>query len=671
MNTLCYVGKPQQWESPKGVILRTAYHNGYSNVATMCSALGVPYSGDSLELLTEQSSLFNKLTMEAPELTHYLLANSYTVNNSAQPLWIIDEVTLYRSQFAFHLRYCPECLRNELITVFQDIRDLVVCPIHGTFIVTHCPDCHAHEHWTTANLLFCKCGSDRRRTKPLSGGLFEADRLETFGPYADIRELSYMTNLAQKCEDIWISRKSNDEVNKCLFVSAILKHATKMITIQHSKYPGFTRSMHLSPWQTSHPLLIKLANAAFKEPSALNSNCKSGLCCADVKLMRCEIAYSVGDWKACSKNSTFISDNFKIIRNNGVTPYYQCQTPICRLIRLARDSILNHEAKNDDCTYHYKAKNDDYMLHHEAKNDDYMLHHKAWNDVCMLHHKAKNKSTGCDYLSIEETITLLHCSKNTVLQLVELGYLQRPYQPRGLVQPHTNLIEKTSTMRFNNNFILPEKISQTLQTTTVQTIRLLNQLGINSTHNKLGPRVYEKSKILSVLDKLTDTSKNPPLLYPIVFPPTQQLDNTIRIANAYIKSFKYNTSLPSSSIASKSMANNSYRFTTSMAAKILNISSRLLYHRFILTGLITPEVMKGTPYYSEADIRVMDAHLQKHLSIEQATKLLQCGCTKAIRLINNSKIKPSRALVYSNGDIQLLYRKADIQNLRQQKNHNT
>ena len=671
MNILCYVGKPQQWESPKGVLLRTAYHNGYSNVATMCAALGVPYSGDSLELLTEHSSLFNKLTMEAPDLTHYLLANSYTLNSSAHPLWIIDDITLYRSQFARHLRYCPECLRNELITVFQDIRDLAVCPLHGTSIVTHCPDCHAYEHWTTANFLFCKCGSDRRRTNPLSGTLFEADRLETFGPYADVRELSYITDLAQKCERIWTSRKSNDEKKICFLVNAILKHATKMITIQLSKYPGFTRSMHLSPWQTSHPLLLKLANETFKNSFVLNSNCKTGLCCADVKLMRCEIAYSVGDWKACSKESTFISENFNIIRQNGVTPYYHCQTPICRLIRLARDSILHQETKNDDCTLHHKPKYDDYMFDHKTKNDDYLLYHKAWNDACMRHHKARKKLTECNYLSMEETAALLHCTKNAVLQLVELGHLKRSYQPRGLLQTPPNLIEKTSIMRFNKKFILPENISQTLNTTTIQTIHLLNQLGINSTHNKLGPRIYEKSQILSIPEKLTDASKNPSLLYPIVFPPTQPIDNTFRVANAYIKPFKYNTSLRCSTIASKLMENNSIRFTTSKAAKILNISSRLLNHRFILTGLITPEFMEGTLYYSEADIRIMDAHLQKYLSIEQATKFLQCGCTNAIRLINNSKIKPSRALVYSNGDIQLLYRKADIQYLRQQKNHNT
>jgi len=649
MSILCYVGKPQQWESPKGVLLRTAYHNGYSNVATMCAALGIPYSGDSLELLTEQSSLFTRLTMEAPELTYHLLANSYTANNSAQLLWIIDEVTLYRSQFASHLRYCPECLRNELITVFQDIRDLVVCPLHGTFLVTHCPDCHAHEHWTTANLLFCKCGSDRRRTKPLNGTLFEADRLETFGPYADIRELSYMTYLAQKCEDIWTSRKSNDEVNKCFLVNTILKHATNMITTQLSKYPGFTRSMHLSPWQTSHPLLIKLANEIFKDPSAFNSNCKTGLCCADVKLMRCEIAYSVGDWRACSKESTFISENFNIIRQNGVTPYYHCQTPICRLIRLTRDSILHHEANNDDCTLHHKPKYNDYLLHR----------------------KARNEPTEFNYLSTEETAALLHCTKNTVLQLVELGHLKRSSQRRSLIQTHKNLIEKASTMRFNKKFILPEKIAQILKTTTTQTIRLLNRLGINSTHNKLGPRIYEKSKILSALDKLTETSKKPPLLYPIVLPPTQPLYNTIKIANAYITPFKHNSPLRCSTIASKLMENNSTRFTTSKVTKILNISRRFLYHRFILTGLITPEIKEGTPYYSEADIRVMDAHLQIHLSIEQATKFLQCGRTKVIRLINNSKIKPSRALVYSNGEIQLLYRKEDIQSLRQQKKHDT
>ncbi|MNP30670.1 hypothetical protein D3C76_1237530 [compost metagenome] len=59
----------------------------------------------------------------------------------------------------------------------------------------------------------------------------------------------------------------------------------------------------------------------------------------------------------------------------------------------------------------------------------------------------------------------------------------------------------------------------------------------------------------------------------------------------------------------------------------------------------------------------MNIHLQQHLSIGQVTEALKIGRDEAFRLINLSKLRPSFALAYSNGDIQLLYDKHDIRNL--------
>ncbi|WP_454834585.1 hypothetical protein [Pseudomonas lini] len=613
MNTLCYVGIPQQWESPKGVMMRTAYHNGYSTVAAMCEFLKVPYHGDALDLLTEQSPLFNRLTMAAPDLAQLLSVNSYTVKNTDAALWIIDEIPLYRSQFAHHFAYCPECLRNELITIFQDVRDLPVCPLHQTLIVTHCPDCHVREHWTTANLLFCKCGSDRRNSKCLSGTLIEAERLETFGPDADIHKLSHITYIAHTCEDIWISRKPNEEKHSCFLIDAVRKHASKMITTQLANYPGFTRSMHLSPWSSSHPLLIELANKLITEPDPANLNCETGLCCIDVELTLREIIYSVAGWKKWSQK-IFNPNNFEIHRYGRGMPYYHCHTPICRLIRRALDR--------------------------------------------MFHINSKAETFALNYLPMQEAATLLHCSSTTVLQLVELGYLQRPKNKK-TGRGHAILISKTSIKNFNNTYILPSKLSHRLKTTQTQTTRRLNQLGVIKHHNKQGPHVYEQFKIHSIWEKLQDALKQPTQLFPIVLPPPQNIDNTLKVASANTAPTEEVTSFSPTSIERQIMG-----FTTSQVANFLNISGHLLYHRFVLTGLIKPDIIEETPCYSLAHIQIISTHLQQHLSIEQVTKTMKCGRDEVFRLINTSKLQPSCALAYSNGDIQLLYNQCDIYNLK-------
>jgi hypothetical protein len=104
-------------------------------------------------------------------------------------------------------------------------------------------------------------------------------------------------------------------------------------------------------------------------------------------------------------------------------------------------------------------------------------------------------------------------------------------------------------------------------------------------------------------------------------------------------------------------------YTTNQAAKFLNISGRLLYYRFVLTGLIKPEIIDNTAHYSLAHIQGISHHLQYHMSIEQACRTLKCRHSKVASLINTSKLHPSCTLVFSNGDIQLLYKKDDIDSL--------
>jgi hypothetical protein len=502
MNALCYVGIPQKWESPKGVMMRTAYHNGYSTVAAMCAALDVPLIGDALDLLTEQSSLLSKLTLAAPNLAQLLLVNSYTVDNTDTALWIIDEITLHRTQFARHFMYCPECLRNKLITVFQDIRDLRVCPIHRTRIITHCPVCHVREHWATANLFFCKCGSDRRNTKCESGTPFEEERLEIFGPDADIRDLSYMTYIVQTCEDIWTSRKSNEDKNLSFLEDSIRQHAIKMIRAQLEKYPGFTRLMHLSPWSSSHPLLVAISNEFCKEPDTFSEKCRNGLCCADLELTLSQIIHPLQNRKQISKEETFITSNFKINRHGKSMPYYQCNIPICNLVRTTNELPPQPAINNNHFKEQPKEKTTEQSNLQSNLQSNELLKEPPKDSIDLI------------YLSTRNAALLLHCSRRTVLELAKLRHLNRSTTKLG--KKRAMHVSKNSIDNFNKVYILVREISQQLNTTPIHIIRALNRLGFETDHDEPAPYFFKQSDIYSIWDELINEIKSPSRHFPKV-----------------------------------------------------------------------------------------------------------------------------------------------------------
>jgi hypothetical protein len=207
------------------------------------------------------------------------------------------------------------------------------------------------------------------------------------------------------------------------------------------------------------------------------------------------------------------------------------------------------------------------------------------------------------------------------------------------------------------------QISNLLKTTPIKTVRLLNQLGISSDHDKLGPYVYEQYIIHAAWEKLEKALKNPPSLFPIVLPPTQGVHNSFKTINLNSNVTEENLLQQPVSITERTPEDNRCCYTTNEAATFLNISGKLLQYRFVLTGLITPEFIDRTPRYSLDHINTMSSHLQQHLSIEQITRIFRCGRNKTNRLLNSFNLKPSCILLYSNGDKQSLYSKADIYDL--------
>lgn len=581
MNMLCYVGIPQRWESPKGVLMRTALHNGYSNVAYMCASLEVPCYRDCLDLLTEHSSLFWKLQLEAPELIRPIRKNLYSMQESNSPYLHIDDTIIARLRLSRNFRYCPICLMGELITVFQDIKSLNICPFHQVLIIEQCPKCGNRERWTDAHLLFCKCGFNRKNAPKTATKFIDTNKLETFGKNAYTKKLSAMTWTAEVCDEIWDSRKSNEDKTPPYFLDSIYQHAETMIKFQIDRFPGFTQRMHLAPWISSHPKLKSFAGKVTKENYTCSSECFGKSCCTMIDLLKRELFHCVGGRHDWPPQKRFMIENFKDIPDTFNNQHYNSRTKICVLI------------KNID-----------------KKNLQLKLEKEVISATSATTHEAEN---------------LIDCDEPTITILTKNGYLHTVSNPgRG----YPRLITKLSIEAFRKEFILLNEISSLLNTSTIKASHTLKKCDIKPHNATLAHHVYTRSIVNSNFNKL---------LIALISPhrTTAQLE-----------------------------LDNSDNLTISQTAVLLQTSGRILYRRYISTGLIKPLLVMGEYRLLSNQIKEIEKHLQNNLSITQIASLLECGRKKAQKFINDQQLKHSFAISLPNGKIQFFYNKGEVYHLK-------
>ncbi|WP_223543844.1 hypothetical protein [Pseudomonas sp. BF-B-28] len=457
--------------------MRTALHNGYNTVKTMCAELEVPCYRDALDLLTEQSPLIRKICIAAPSVEQQLLHNSYTLTNNEAPRWIVDDVILFRSQFAQNFIYCPICLCSEIITVFQDLKGLTICPIHKCSLVTECPVCHLREHWTKVNLLFCRCGFDRRNTKPKTGKLYDTERLDSFGCRSYIKDFSRIANLAQICDDIWQLRAPCDDKETLNLIDAVKGHTSTMIGAQMAQHSRFTCAMHLSPWVSSHPQLAVHAYNTISENCFNNGTCPLE-CCAEIHLTLKKLMYSMNDKKKFWPGK-----------------------------RIATENPLTAAPKIILKPYNARAC-----------------------ELPLLVQKRKVAETAKARCTLKKATELLKCDNKTVLLLEKLGYLQRDHHiEQTKTQSHFIITE--SLIKFCRTYYLAQKLSNILGTKTYQLVRQLNLLGIAPETEQPGLHLYKRYIISKIWHNLIESLKTPKPLSPIVLPPTRDIHNLLTITN--------------------------------------------------------------------------------------------------------------------------------------------
>ncbi|WP_440974326.1 hypothetical protein [Pseudomonas koreensis] len=444
--------------------MRTALHNGFSKVSLLCRALKIPCSKDALELLTEQSPLFSLLKKESPSVATLLSRNMYAMENNKSSYWSIDDTILHRPKFARNFRYCPLCIQDEITTIFEDIKDLEICPIHEIYTIVKCPKCGQTEWWPEANMLNCKCGFDRKQSDQIKAKLFDENLLEVFGEKSYINRLSAIIETIRVCDEIWESRKLIDD--KSLHLSErIINHADNMLRNQVKSFPGFTQRMLLAPWMTSHTLLKKHALNILSEYDNNQKKCITHDCCSGVKLSKQQIHYALGTRRLLPEYyNIFFEKDLKQKCQYSIP----CQ-PICKRIKFvtSQKKIRKHESE--------------------------LLLTKSY--------------------TTRKTKVLIRCDDNTLNTLISLGYLNTNQYEHDTKSNITTMISKKSVIEFNKSYITLQEISETLHTTPSKAANSLTSLNIIPEKNNSRAKLYNRNKFndnLSAL-QLHLTNLNPTL----------------------------------------------------------------------------------------------------------------------------------------------------------------
>lgn len=152
MSDLPYLAIPYKDESPRSILIRTAFHNGYSSITQLARRLDAPPSYSLQENLLGNSGLSKRFIDENPKFKDKIKSSFY---NQVKGPTSNSPVIINNTQIPFSfLRtnghfVCPDCLKNDgYIKQIHDINIVDICPIHKRFLRSTCGQCGVPLKWT-------------------------------------------------------------------------------------------------------------------------------------------------------------------------------------------------------------------------------------------------------------------------------------------------------------------------------------------------------------------------------------------------------------------------------------------------------------------------------------------------------------------------------------------
>tara|TARA_R110001606_G_scaffold399222_1_gene582283 strand:- start:3589 stop:5700 length:2112 start_codon:yes stop_codon:yes gene_type:complete len=262
MSDLPYLALPYENESPRSMLIRTAFHNGYDSIAKLSTRLGTPPSYSLQENLLGNSELSKRLTEEKPRYKDKIKNAFYhqikgptskspvVINNTQIPF------SFLRTSGHF---ICFDCLINDgYIKQIHDINIVDVCPIHKRFLRSTCAQCETSLKWTYPETHSpCQCKKPIIQTQIVtdcSGAKFIQESIES-SCIVFLDELKYILRALKFDDEDNVVERNN-----------ILNEAVRIL-----KDPIASLRQHLRSKKAQHPnIIIRVIAAPFLASGSSN-----------------------------------------------------------------------------------------------------------------------------------------------------------------------------------------------------------------------------------------------------------------------------------------------------------------------------------------------------------------------------------------------------------------
>lgn len=442
------------------LLIRTAYYNGYHCIKEMCKPSHItPMQNDS-DFFSQRSSMLKMLTRECPQYKSLLTSAFYAPWDEPYTHGDTKRFSLPRCIVQPYFCYCPACLQNENLTIFQDLR-ITTCPIHNVRIICNCPECGIREFWQNANLRHCKCGFLRSSAVAEEAKFFCENILDIFD-LDDLLHLKHLTWMIDSCDTLWNERKLPS--NYALFgvKNELQSHFMRMADEQISCYPGFTLKMHLAPWAKLGSNWYNIIHQHIEKNLLTRALCDPAECCSSISLTKKELRMSLESQHQLNMIS-IISQNFtRIPQANQDNRYRASSTPICQLIKQINSTTS-------------------YLAIKRIREDD--------------------------FINIQEACTLLRCRETNLRKLIKAGKIKTVGKDEADCTRRMILISKVSAVKFQKKYILLSEICATLKTLPPVTYRLIKRLKNAPTPSPLPPYIFARTEIENAMERLKSEIK--------------------------------------------------------------------------------------------------------------------------------------------------------------------
>lgn len=450
MHELCYLPKPTEFEGPKSLLMRMAHYNGFGTVRNMCAYFSIT-PRRWVDVLGQSSPLLKIVDKEAPLLADGLRKAFYNVAEDSSNFIKADEIHLLRGACPNNFYYCPQCIESSQSPVFHDIRDIGMCLLHGTELVTNCPNCRTTEIWYNAQLFHCKCDFERSTARRIVAN-FTPCLLDPFQSPQVVEDIGLKHVIAKVCASLWDARRDDGNHKCCDLPLKVINHINMTVAAQVAKYPGFMKSLHRAPW-----INYSSTSVAWLADRALSRLCISSQSCPD----------------DCCRFAT-------IDRNNARRAMFDD----LQLTELRRCIVLGWLEQQSP--FHFTRPPRCEII--RKMNAEYSS-------------SVEQSSANPDGLTKDEVAALLKCPLSAINDLLRQGWLKKLDQTL-IFQPHlAEVLDRPSTEQFAKQYILLHELCDTFNLPDHLLANLLYDARLQK-NGCSGPLFSPRASTLALLSQL-------------------------------------------------------------------------------------------------------------------------------------------------------------------------